>query len=95
MVVEPRLGGLTQLDAAAATPSGLVSVSYSYDTAKRLKVTIAKPEGLPGVFVWKERDGADRIAILLRVFASPRSFSEKWHPLYRIALGTAAKKSLT
>jgi hypothetical protein len=50
--VAPVLGDLTSLDAAAATPKGLVSVRYKVE-GNRLTAEIDRPAALPGVFVWK------------------------------------------
>ncbi|MBL8279904.1 MAG: hypothetical protein JNL93_24775 [Pelomonas sp.] len=50
--IAPELGPLTQLDAAAATPHGPVSVRYRRSKG-RLQVDIQSPEGLPGQFVWR------------------------------------------
>jgi len=50
--VEPVLGGLTSLDAAAATPRGRVSVRYAASGGK-LEAVIDRPAGLPGDFIWK------------------------------------------
>jgi hypothetical protein len=52
--VEPALGPLTRLDAAAATPLGPVSVRYRLENGK-LHAVVAKPSNLPGDFVWKGR----------------------------------------
>ena len=49
--IEPALGGLTSLDATAATPRGPVSVRYRF-SPDRLIVEIDRPRALPGVFVW-------------------------------------------
>ncbi|ESQ89246.1 hypothetical protein ABAC460_13190 [Asticcacaulis sp. AC460] len=53
VLVEPHLGHLTELDAAAATPAGLVSVSYRRLADGRLSARITKPAGLPGSFIWQ------------------------------------------
>jgi hypothetical protein len=50
--VAPVLGDLTSLDAAAATPKGLVSVKYALQDG-RLTAEIDRPAALPGDFVWK------------------------------------------
>jgi hypothetical protein len=50
--VAPVLGDLTSLDAAAATPKGLVSVRYKM-AGDRLIAEIDRPADLPGAFVWK------------------------------------------
>ncbi len=50
--VAPVLGDLTSLDAAAATPSGVVAVRYSVEGGK-LTAEIDRPAALPGDFVWK------------------------------------------
>jgi hypothetical protein len=50
--VAPVLGDLTSLDAAAATPKGMVSVRYRRE-GDRLIVDIARPKDLPGEFVWR------------------------------------------
>jgi alpha-L-rhamnosidase len=52
VVVAPHLGHLTELDAAAATPAGLVSVSYRRLGNGGLSARITKPANLPGEFVW-------------------------------------------
>lgn len=53
VVVAPHLGHLTELDAAAATPAGLVSASYRRLGNGGLSARITKPANLPGEFVWK------------------------------------------
>jgi alpha-L-rhamnosidase len=50
--VEPHLGALTQLDARAVTPSGVVSVSYTVVNGK-LSAEIDRPANLLGDFVWR------------------------------------------
>ena len=52
--VAPNLGGLTQLDAAAATPRGPVTVHYAV-LAGQLTAEIDRPVNLPGDFIWKGR----------------------------------------
>jgi hypothetical protein len=52
--VAPMLGDLTSLDAAAATPKGIVSVKYKVEGGK-LAVEIDRPAALPGEFVWNGR----------------------------------------
>lgn len=52
--VEPALGPLKRLDAAAATPLGPVSVRYRLENGE-LRAVIAKPARLPGEFVWRGR----------------------------------------
>jgi alpha-L-rhamnosidase len=50
--VAPSLGGLTSLEATAATPQGAVSVRYRIERRK-LIAEIDRPQGLPGEFVWR------------------------------------------
>src|ERR1051325_6439543 len=50
--VAPALGDLTSLDAAAATPKGLVAVKYKVEGGK-LTADIERPKDLPGDFVWQ------------------------------------------
>jgi len=50
--VEPHLGTLKRLDAAAATPQGPVEVKYQRK-GQRLVAEIRKPARLPGVFIWR------------------------------------------
>lgn len=50
--VAPVLGELTSLDAAAATPKGVVSVRYEIAGGK-LSAEITRPADLPGDFIWK------------------------------------------
>jgi hypothetical protein len=50
--VAPVLGDLTSLNAAAATPKGLVSVRYKM-AGDRLIAEIDRPAELPGDFVWQ------------------------------------------
>ena len=50
--IAPVLGDLTSLDAAAATPKGVVSVQYKVEGGK-LSAVIDRPVALPGEFVWK------------------------------------------
>jgi hypothetical protein len=50
--IAPVLGDLTSLDAAAATPKGVVSVKYKVEGGK-LTAVIDRPAALPGEFVWK------------------------------------------
>ncbi len=50
--IAPVLGDLTSLDAAAATPKGVVSVKYKVEGGK-LSAAIERPADLPGEFVWK------------------------------------------
>lgn len=50
--VAPVLGDLTSLDAAAATPSGRVSVRYTVKDGQ-LEAQIDRPDALPGDFIWK------------------------------------------
>ncbi len=52
--IAPVLGDLTSLDAAAATPRGVVSVKYKVEAGK-LSAIIDRPAALPGEFVWKGR----------------------------------------
>lgn len=49
--VEPALGPLKQVDAAAATPKGTVTVRYRVK-AGYLVVEVTRPKDLPGEFVW-------------------------------------------
>ncbi|ADG10258.1 hypothetical protein B7G68_09150 [Caulobacter segnis] len=55
--VEPHLGALRRLDAAAATPQGPVEVKYRRK-GQRLVVEVRKPAGLSGVFVWRGQSHA-------------------------------------
>ena len=50
--VAPLLGGLTSLDATAATPHGPVSVSYRIGNGT-LTADIRRPASLPGEFFWQ------------------------------------------
>jgi alpha-L-rhamnosidase len=50
--IEPRLGHLTSLDATAATPRGVVKVSYRI-TGDQLIAVIDRPASLPGDLVWR------------------------------------------
>lgn len=50
--VEPSLGSLRRVEAAAATPSGPVRVRYRL-TDEQLSAEIVRPKDLPGEFVWK------------------------------------------
>ena len=50
--IAPVLGDLTSLDAAAATPKGVVSVNYKVE-GNKLTAIIDRPAALPGDFVWK------------------------------------------
>ncbi len=50
--VAPVLGDLTSLDAAAATPRGLVSVRCKVE-GNRLIADIDRPGNLPGDFIWR------------------------------------------
>ncbi len=50
--VAPTLGSLTALDAAAATPKGLVTVHYRIADGA-LNAEVERPGGLPGEFVWR------------------------------------------
>jgi len=59
--VAPVLGDLTSLDAAAATPKGLVSVRYNME-GDRLIAEIDRPANLPGDFVWQGKTYALRAA---------------------------------
>jgi len=52
--VAPSLGGLTRLDATAATPAGPVSVRYRI-SGKRLTAEVTRPFSLPGIFEWNGR----------------------------------------
>ena len=52
--IAPALGALTRLDAAAMTPSGLVSVRYRIDGGT-LHASITAPSDLPGWFEWQGR----------------------------------------
>jgi hypothetical protein len=50
--IAPVLGGLTSLDATAATPHGPVKVSYRVVNG-RLNAVIERPATLPGEFQWR------------------------------------------
>ena len=52
MNIAPQLGNLTSLEASAATPHGLVKVSYRV-TRGKLTALIDRPAALPGEFVWR------------------------------------------
>jgi hypothetical protein len=52
--VAPMLGDLTTLDAAAATPKGLVKVRYRIEGGM-LNAEIERPADLPGEFIWHGR----------------------------------------
>ena len=51
--IAPTLGDLTSVDAAAMTPSGLVSVSYRRSRTGAVDATITRPSSLPGQFLWQ------------------------------------------
>ena len=51
--IEPHLGALTSVDAAAMTPRGLVSVSYRRSTSGTVDATVTKPADLQGQLIWK------------------------------------------
>jgi alpha-L-rhamnosidase len=50
--VEPHLGSLTRLEAAAVTPGGIVSVRYTVDDGI-ISAQIERPAKLPGDFIWR------------------------------------------
>ena len=52
--IAPMLGHLTSLDAAAATPKGLVKVRYRIENGL-LEAEIERPADLPGQFLWRGR----------------------------------------
>jgi alpha-L-rhamnosidase len=73
--IEPALGGLTSLDATAATPRGPVSVRYRI-AGGMLTAQIEKPRSLPGEFRWNGT--AYPLAAVhtrLRLDAAPRAGS--------------------
>jgi alpha-L-rhamnosidase len=53
LAIAPHLGALTEVEAGAVTPSGLVSVSYRRLKDGRVRATVSKPKALPGVLEWK------------------------------------------
>jgi len=50
--IAPNLGKLTQLDAAAVHPKGLIKTHYVRSGA-RVGATITLPDGVTGTFIWK------------------------------------------
>jgi hypothetical protein len=52
VLIEPHLGGLTQLRAAMPIPQGMVEVNYSRG-ARGVEAHVKLPEGVTGEIVWK------------------------------------------
>jgi len=50
--IEPALGPLKSLEAAVASPSGLIRVKYQ-TLDQHLKAEVSLPENMTGVFVWR------------------------------------------
>lgn len=55
--IRPALGALTEVDAAAAHPKGLIQAKYSRANG-RLRAQLILPEGLTGQFIWGNRVSA-------------------------------------